>query len=64
MTEAKNTDTVEWQASANGGRWARIVPPKGETLQQRIDYLRQYLHADGTPIYRVRKMVAATGEQA
>lgn len=48
---------VEWQASANGGEWRRIVPPRGKTIAGRVAYLRTFIRANGVPTYRIRALV-------
>jgi hypothetical protein len=45
---------AEWQARVGPkGDWRRIVPPDGETVEQRVAYLRSY------PRYEFRALYAA-----
>ena len=43
----------EWQSRC-GSEWRRIDPPKGETLEQRVAYLRGIKQKDGRPAYEIR----------
>lgn len=60
MAEAKHTPAIEWQASPNGAAFRRIEPAKGETLERRVEYLRNYKRGDGTNAYLIRCMVEQT----
>lgn len=49
---------VEWQARAGNGAWRRIDPPPGETIEQRVSYLRNR-RDNGRPMYEVRALYTA-----
>lgn len=46
---------VEWQGRV-GDEWRRIDPPKGETLENRVEYLRNMKREDGKPVYEIRAL--------
>lgn len=64
VDELRGRPVVEWQARAGkSGEWRRVTPMHGETLAQRVAYLRSLTHADGSPSYELRALCIAE-EQA
>lgn len=51
---AASGEPAEWQGRVGKhGRWRRIDPPPGETMEQRVAYLRSM------PVYEIRALYAA-----
>ena len=51
-------EVAEWQARVGTGAWRRIDPPRGETIEERVKYLRDRAHTGGAAMYEVRALYA------